>query len=169
MPALSMVTPMTMLLTIIAVCAATGFYAVMERWLERWLLPSYFFLRGRDRVQLWALRIAGIWLTFWLLAPIIASAAQRQVDRDLAAQQQQQITNNAARLDGVEARITAVESLRLDARLALVEDTREEVRTMRQWLFGIFGGVAVTIIVQLLQLLGRPQQRQGQEIRRDHR
>lgn len=148
-------------LTIVAVLAATAFYAVAERWLERVVLGvSLSELRTYERMQIWALRIAGIWLTFWLLAPAIA--AQRREPLTPSEFNAQQISRNGVRLDNAEARIAAIESLRLDTRLALVEDTREEVRTMRQWLFGIFGGVAVTVVVQLLQLLGRSQQR------RDH-
>lgn len=137
--------------TLAGVIAATVVYALCEHWMERWFGTSLP-LRRVERYELWALRLAGVWLTFWLFLPLATA-------QTLSEQNRQQIVRNATRLENLDDRIGAIERLRIDARLSAVEETREEVKAMRQWVFGIFGGVLVTVIVQILQLRSRQQWR----------
>ncbi len=85
-------------------------------------------LRRADVREVWVLRIAGIWLVCWLHIPVMLSGQVRRYDNiptqnEMATIQRVQI---------LEGRVAAIEFLRLDARLALLEDTRADVKMMRQ-------------------------------------
>lgn len=143
-------------LIVITVIAAVLLFMMIGLWIERRFGAISFHRRLSDRVQLWALRVAGIWVITWLLLPIVALGQPAPKLEDTNAQQ---ILLSNQRIGTIESRIAAVESLRLDARLSLLEDTRDEVRTMRQWMLGIIGGVVVIVITQILAVLGRPRER----------
>lgn len=147
---------MPIMLVALTVLLAVVMCAVVGRKLEHMFGQVGEKLRTIDCIELWSLRVAGIWLVTCLLLPIV-SAAQSD---DLGHTNAQQILLSNQRLETIEARVAAVESLRLDARLALLEDTRDEVRTMRQWMLGIVSGVAIMIITQILTVLNRPKARQ---------
>lgn len=104
--------------------------------------------------RLWALRLAGLWLVFWLLAPAMAQTPPIPA---IAETNARQILLGAQRLESVESRIASIESLRLDARLALLEDMRDDVNAMQSWMLGILGGVVVIVLVQILGLVQRPR------------
>ncbi len=148
---------MPIILSLLMVIAATMMCVIVGRWIERRFGEQQLSgMRFTDVFQLWALRGAGIWLVFWMLVP---AALARQPESSLTQTNAQQILLSNQKLENVEARIASLEALRLDTRLALVEDTREEVRTMRQWMLGILGGVVVIVITQILAVLGRSRDR----------
>lgn len=143
------------LLAAVAMCAVAGIW-IEHAYVAHWHL-SIGSLRFSDRLTLWALRAAGIWLIFWLLFPIIAVGGQQQ--SELSETNAQQILLQTQRMQSVEARVASIEALRLDARLALLEETRDDVRTMSNEVRGIIGGVVVIVVVQILALLNKPRDR----------
>lgn len=122
-------------------------------------------IRSSDRVQLWVLRGVGVWFVFCLLYPIVVLAQETNAT---IANNAQQIANNAQQImlnnqsiSSIEARIAQIESLRLDARLSLLEDTRRDVQSMSQEVRGIIGGLIVMVGIQVLGLLGKQRDRKN--------
>lgn len=113
--------------------------------------------RKIDLIEIWVLRCAGIWILFWFLWPTVMLAQNYQNNR--TGWLDEQVSINTLKTNSNEARIQALETLRIDARLSLVESssqqTSDEMKAMRQWIFGIFGGILLLIVTQLFGIKNR--------------
>ena len=132
----------------VTLCVLVGYHV------EHWWASGVLLRRASERLSLWCLRAAGIWIVFWFLFPV-AEATQSQKPSELALSNTLRLGQVAQQIQTIEARIAIIEALRLDARLALLEDTRDDVRTMRTWMLGVLGGVIVIVVTQVLGLISR--------------
>ena len=121
--------------------------AAVALWLERQMRTHT--LDRWDRIQIWALRAAGLLLAAMLILPVHVFGQNGSTIADL----QQRATTNALRIESLDGRLDAIEGLHLETQLATLQAAADDVRAIKQWLLGIAAALLVSMVSQVLTLV----------------